>query len=133
MPARIYVIERTTDDGYTHSQVVLDELGYWPRQEDAQAYIDANLPDDGDDRYAAIELEPANVEPSKVEPATEFKPTGAPFGFEITAHDVQDVWDTFIKPGQENGDLQSAETRVLMGILREAYRVSGGAGAEATT
>lgn len=53
----------------------------------------------------------------------EFKPIYAPFGLDITRGMVQDVWDCFVKPDQDAGIPQSGEMRVLMGILREAYRV----------
>ncbi|WP_030149508.1 hypothetical protein [Mycetocola saprophilus] len=47
------------------------------------------------------------------------RPTVAPLGVEVTVELVQDVWDTFIKPTQnDDAPPQSAETRVLMGILR---------------
>jgi hypothetical protein len=47
-------------------------------------------------------------------------PLVAPFGFEVTAPMVRDVWETFVVNSYENkNDLpQSGEMRVLMGILR---------------
>lgn len=50
------------------------------------------------------------------------KPTVAPFGYEVTSEMVQGVWDVFVKPSQsDDAPPQSAEMRVLMGILRWAY------------
>ena len=46
------------------------------------------------------------------------RPTMAPFGIPITASGVQEVWDTFVKPEQDEDRPQSAEMRMLMGILR---------------
>jgi hypothetical protein len=34
---------------------------------------------------------------------------------------VEEVWDVFVKPAQERGDLPSIEMRVLMAILRAVY------------
>lgn len=46
----------------------------------------------------------------------------APLGFDVTPGMVQEVWDTFVKPGQsEDAPPQSAEMRVLMAILRGVY------------
>lgn len=45
-------------------------------------------------------------------------PIVAPMGQEVDAAGVQMVWDTFVKPGQDRGDLQSIEDRYLMAILR---------------
>lgn len=45
-------------------------------------------------------------------------PEMAPFGVEIGASGVQDVWDAFVKPTQEAGEVQSVEMRTLMAILR---------------
>ena len=54
---------------------------------------------------------------------TDKKPTVAPFGYEVTPEMVQDVWDVFVKPSQsDDAPPQSAEMRVLMGILRWAYQ-----------
>jgi len=53
-------------------------------------------------------------------------PQVAPMGFEVTPGMVQDVWDTFVKPHQDSGDVQSAEMRVLMAILRSTYEGLGG-------
>lgn len=49
-------------------------------------------------------------------------PVVAPFGWCVTDPEViQDVWDTFVRPSQEAGEIQSSEMRVLMAILRAAY------------
>ena len=49
-------------------------------------------------------------------------PKMAPFGIEIDEPKyVQEVWDAFIKPGQDAGMPQSIEERALMGILRAVY------------
>lgn len=48
-------------------------------------------------------------------------PVVAPLGIPITASAVQEVWDTFVKPDQDAGNLQSAEMRCLMAILRAVY------------
>jgi hypothetical protein len=46
-------------------------------------------------------------------------PTVAPIGWEIDdVKLVQEVWDTFVKPDQEAGNVQSGEMRMLMAILR---------------
>ena len=45
----------------------------------------------------------------------------APFGLPIVAADVQSVWDVFVKPDQDAGNIQSVEMRVLMAILRGVY------------
>lgn len=43
----------------------------------------------------------------------------APLGFEVTAPMVQEVWDTFVTPGQsDDAPPQSGEMRTLMAILR---------------
>jgi hypothetical protein len=49
-------------------------------------------------------------------------PRVLPLGWEIrdTAV-VQDVWDAFVKPAQEAGEMQSGEMRCLMAILRAVY------------
>lgn len=48
-----------------------------------------------------------------------FTPTFAPFGVEVTAPMVHEVWDVFVKPAQsDDAPPQSVEMRVLMGILR---------------
>nr|DAT11712.1 MAG TPA: hypothetical protein [Caudoviricetes sp.] len=50
------------------------------------------------------------------------QPLIAPFGVKITPEMVQEVWDTFVKPGQsDDAPPQSAEMRALMGILRAVY------------
>lgn len=48
-------------------------------------------------------------------------PTVAPMGQEVDAAGVQMVWDTFVKPGQDRGDIQSIEDRYLMAILRAVF------------
>lgn len=48
-------------------------------------------------------------------------PTVAPFGFEVEAPMVKEVWDAFVKPDQDTGNPQSGEMRILMGILRAVY------------
>lgn len=49
-------------------------------------------------------------------------PTFAPFGVEITAPMIHEVWDAFVKPTQsDDAPPQSVEVRVLMGILRWAH------------
>lgn len=48
-------------------------------------------------------------------------PTVRPLGYEVTAEMVQEVWDAYIKPGQDAGMPQSVEERVLMAILRSVY------------
>jgi len=53
-------------------------------------------------------------------------PQVAPFGHEVTAPMVQDVWDAFVKPDQDAGNVQSSEMRVLMAILRATYEGLGG-------
>lgn len=39
---------------------------------------------------------------------------------------VQEVWDVFVKPDQDAGNVQSGEMRVLMAILRATYEGLGG-------
>ena len=47
------------------------------------------------------------------------KPMMMPFGTEISAKDVHDVWDLFVKPTQsDDAPPQSVEDRALMAILR---------------
>lgn len=49
-------------------------------------------------------------------------PTIAPLGVHLDKKEmVQEVWDAIVKPQQESGELQSAEDRGLMGILRAVY------------
>ncbi len=58
-------------------------------------------------------------------------PLVAPIGWEIDdVKLVQEVWDTFVKPEQEAGNVQSGEMRMLMAILRA---VAAGLEAKATT
>lgn len=45
-------------------------------------------------------------------------PTILPLGVEIGPQGVQDVWDAFVTPHQESGEVQSMEMRSLMAILR---------------
>lgn len=49
-------------------------------------------------------------------------PVVAPLGVEVTSDAVQEVWNVFVKPGQESGVPQSFEERVLMAILRSVYQ-----------
>ena len=50
------------------------------------------------------------------------QPIMAPIGVKVTPAMVQDVWDTFVKPGQsDDAPPQSAEMRALMGILRTVH------------
>jgi hypothetical protein len=50
-------------------------------------------------------------------------PQLAPFGEPINNPDVvQEVWDTFVKPSQDAGELQSIEMRALMAILRAVHK-----------
>ena len=50
------------------------------------------------------------------------QPLIAPLGVKVTPAMVQDVWDTFVKPGQsDDAPPQSAEMRALMGILRAVH------------
>lgn len=53
-------------------------------------------------------------------------PTVAPMGVEVTPEMVREVWDTFVKPDQDAGNLQSSEMRTLMAILRAMYEGLGG-------
>lgn len=55
-------------------------------------------------------------------------PIMAPFGAELPSSAVQEVWDTYIKPGQDKGDPQSIEERALMAILRAVFKGMGDAG-----
>lgn len=48
-------------------------------------------------------------------------PLVRPLGISVTTDAVQEVWDTFIKPVQDRGDVQSVEDRILMAILRAVY------------
>ena len=41
-----------------------------------------------------------------------------PFGMEVGSEEVQEVWDTYVKPGQDRDEPQSTEMRILMAILR---------------
>ena len=45
----------------------------------------------------------------------------APLGIELTRDAVREAWDTFVKPAQDRGDLQSVEDRILMACLRSLY------------
>ena len=57
---------------------------------------------------------------------TPFDPRVQPFGYAVTPEMVREVWDTFVKPDQDEGIPQSGEMRVLMAILRAAYATLGG-------
>ena len=46
-----------------------------------------------------------------------------PLGLDLDASAVQEVWDTFVKPQQDSGELQSVEDRILMAILRTMYAI----------
>lgn len=47
------------------------------------------------------------------------RPEMAPFGTPVTYSGVQDVWDAFVTPGQDDdAPPQSVEMRMLMAILR---------------
>lgn len=48
-------------------------------------------------------------------------PVVAPLGIEVTPSGVQAVWDTFVKPQQDRGEIQSIEDRTLMAILRAVH------------
>lgn len=48
-------------------------------------------------------------------------PQMAPFGSELSISAVREVWNTYIKPNQDAGNLQSIEERELMAILRAVY------------
>jgi hypothetical protein len=48
-------------------------------------------------------------------------PEMAPFGGEIGAATVQEIWDTFVKPDQLSDAPQSVEMRALMGVLRAVF------------
>jgi len=52
-------------------------------------------------------------------PIPRVRPLGIPVD---TVSGVQEVWDAFIKPAQDRGDIQSVEERVLMAILRAVYQ-----------
>lgn len=54
------------------------------------------------------------------------KPKVAPFAYEVTPKMVKEVWDTYIKPGQDAQLSQSVEERTLMAILRWTYVELGG-------
>lgn len=50
------------------------------------------------------------------------RPMVAPLGMPInSAEAVHEVWDTFVKPGQDEGRIQSVEDRTLMSILRAVH------------
>lgn len=48
-------------------------------------------------------------------------PLVRPLGLPVTRANVEEVWNAFIKPEQEERGLQSVETRILMAILRSVY------------
>lgn len=45
-------------------------------------------------------------------------PIVRPLGTEFTPEYTQEVWDAFVKPDQDAGNLQSVEMRMLMALLR---------------
>ena len=45
----------------------------------------------------------------------------APLGIPLDRNIVREVWDTYIKPGQDAGEVQSGEERALMACLRTVY------------
>jgi hypothetical protein len=50
-------------------------------------------------------------------------PKLAPFDVPLTDPEtVQEVWDTFVKPDQDAGIVQSIEMRALMAILRAVHK-----------
>jgi hypothetical protein len=49
-------------------------------------------------------------------------PLVAPLGTEFTPEFAQEVWDAFVKPDQEAGNLQSVEMRMLMALLRAFHQ-----------
>jgi hypothetical protein len=53
-------------------------------------------------------------------------PEMAPLGVEVTPGMVREAWDVFVKPGQDRGEPQSGEMRILMAILRSVYAGLGG-------
>lgn len=48
-------------------------------------------------------------------------PTVRPLGQKVTRDELRAVWEVFVKPGQDAGELQSIEDRILMGVLRAVY------------
>ena len=54
------------------------------------------------------------------------QPAMAPFGVLLDESAVQEVWDTYIKPGQASMAPQSIEERALMAILRHVYAAMTG-------
>ena len=48
-------------------------------------------------------------------------PTVRPLGQEVSRDEVRAVWDTWVKPAQDSGEIQSIEDRILMAILRAVY------------
>lgn len=55
--------------------------------------------------------------------AVAFVPKVLPFGILATPGAIEDVWDTFVGPDQEAENPPSTEMRILMAVLREAFRV----------
>ena len=48
-------------------------------------------------------------------------PQMAPFGDQINIDSVREVWNAFVKPDQDAGNVQSVEMRLLMAILRATF------------
>ena len=48
-------------------------------------------------------------------------PTVAPLGIPVDRDSLREVWDCYVKPGQDAGNLQSVEERILMAVLRAVY------------
>ena len=48
-------------------------------------------------------------------------PAVAPLGIPVDRDSLREVWDCYVKPGQDAGDLQSVEERILMAVLRAVY------------
>lgn len=49
-------------------------------------------------------------------------PGVAPFGVPLVASAIQEVWDVFVKPDQDAGNIQSIEMRCLMAVLRSVHQ-----------
>lgn len=45
-----------------------------------------------------------------------------PLGVPVDRATLQSVWDAFVTPSQDSGEVQSIEMRALMASLRELYR-----------
>ena len=48
-------------------------------------------------------------------------PVVAPLGFRVDRDLVREVWNCFVKPGQDAATPQSGEERMLIAILRAVY------------